>query len=49
MDFKTCVSVFGANTSKRPCACGYFGYGGEWGVGWGGWGGMLTFIATATT
>ena len=24
------------NTSKRPCACGYFGCGG----GWGGWGGV---------
>ena len=25
--------AFGVNTSKRPCACGYFGCGGGW---WGG-------------
>ena len=43
-----CGDVFGVNTSKRPCACGYFGCGGGWGVGLY-WGGMLTFIATATT
>ena len=40
--------AFGANTSKRPCACGYFGCGGGWGGGVG-WGGTLTFIATATS
>ena len=25
--------VLGVNTRKRPCACGYFGCGGGWGVG----------------
>ena len=29
----TLVVVFGVNTSKRPCACGYIGCGG-FGVGW---------------
>ena len=31
--------VFGVNTSKRRCACGYFGCG--WGVGWVGWDGNV--------
>ena len=43
-----CGDVFVVNTSKRPCACGYFGCWGGWGAGCI-VGGMLTFIATATT